>query len=180
MKLTLFTLMSVLLLVSCQEKCPENYTQTAPEIDTYKKSLAAYEAQNWEEMRANAADTAKIYHNALEDNGLSMKESIEGHKNLISQLSSYGFEKEGGEIERVITDNGEMWVNYWGTWFGVIAATGKRVTIPLHLTAQFVDGKIVKEYGFWDSMPLYLAMQEAEAAEEDAESTDVAREEENK
>jgi hypothetical protein len=38
------------------------------------------------------------------------------------------------------------------------------IEIPVHLTAQFIDGKIVREYGYWDNGPIILAIQEIEAA----------------
>jgi hypothetical protein len=43
--------------------------------------------------------------------------------------------------------------------------------IPVHLTAQFIDGKIVREYGYWDNAPIVLAIQEIEAAKMAASSS---------
>ena len=40
----------------------------------------------------------------------------------------------------------------------------KQLNIPVHLTAQFINGKIVREYGYWDNSPIVLAIQEIEAA----------------
>jgi len=31
--------------------------------------------------------------------------------------------------------------------------------IPVHLTAQFIDGKIVKEFGYWDNSSIALALE---------------------
>ncbi|MFT4855804.1 MAG: hypothetical protein ACI9UV_001774 [Algoriphagus sp.] len=30
--------------------------------------------------------------------------------------------------------------------------------MPVHLTSQFVDGKIVKTYGYWDASALTMAL----------------------
>jgi ketosteroid isomerase-like protein len=163
MKRTMYLLLSLAFLVSCQNNCPENYTQNAPEIDTYKQGLAAYESQDWDSMSSSYSENAEIYFNATEGNAMSVSEMVDGHKSFTSQFSSYSFITDRNEYERVITDDGEMWVNFWGTWTGVVAATGKHIELPVHLTAQFVDGKIVKEYGFWNEHIFYLAFQEAEA-----------------
>ncbi len=163
MKTTMYLFLSVMLFTACQNDCPERYTQNAPEIDTYKQGLVAYESQDWDAMKANFADDAKISYNALKGNSQSVSEVIEGHKSMVSQFSSYGFVPNESEYERVITDDGEMWVNFWGTWSGVLAATETRVEMPVHLTSKFIDGKIVEEHGYWNELILYMAFQEAEA-----------------
>src|SRR5690606_7672735 len=102
---------------------------------------------------------------------------IEGHKNTVAMLSEYGFTEGDSEFERVITDDDEMWVNYWGNWYGVVAATGKRVVIPVHLTARFVDSKIVKENGYWNTLELAEAFDEAAQAAQRAEEAENPAEE---
>jgi ketosteroid isomerase-like protein len=51
----------------------------------------------------------------------------------------------------ITTDKGETWINFWGLWRGEMKSSGKTYDIPSHITAQFIDGKIVKEYGYWDN-----------------------------
>lgn len=174
MKTTFILLFSLLLFAACKQECPERYTQDAPEIDLYKSGFADYVSQNWEGLRSYYAEGAKIHFNTSSDSPITIEEAIEENKKTAEMLSEYGFMDDDSEYERVITDDGEMWVNFWGTWYGVIAATGQRVEIPVHLTARFVDGKIVKEYGYWDNLPFYLALNEAAAldaaAEEDREN----------
>ena len=159
-------LVGILLLTACNEPATDRYTQDAPEIDLYKKSFADYTSQNWEGLRSYYADTAKLYFNRLESNPMTMDDAIEENKMMAEMLTEYGFVDGSEEFERVITDDDEMWVNYWGTWYAVIPVTGKRVEIPVHLTARFIDSKIVQEHGFWDTSPIYTAMMEAEAAQE--------------
>ena len=68
----------------------------------------------------------------------------------------------------VVTDKGETWVNFWGLWKGTMKTTNKVYEIPFHLTAQFIDGKIVKEFGYWNNAQVkldLLASQQAAAAE---------------
>lgn len=163
MKTSFILLFSLLLFTACKQECPERYTQDAPEIDLYKQGIAHYESQNWDELRAGYAEGAKIHYNSTSENPITIDQAIEGHKNTVSMLSDYGFVEGDSEYERVITDDDEMWVNFWGTWYGVVAATGKRVEMPLHLTARFMDSKVVSEHGFWDGQALSEALSEAAA-----------------
>ncbi|HSQ46585.1 MAG TPA: hypothetical protein VLM44_06650, partial [Lutibacter sp.] len=86
-------------------------------------------------------------------------------------FSSRGFVEKGQEYEMATTDEGNTWVNFWGVWKGTLAANNKVIEIPVHLTAQFIDGKIVREYGYWDNAPIVLAIQEIEATAKMAEET---------
>ena len=54
-------------------------------------------------------------------------------------------------------------------WKGTIAVTGKEIAIPVHLTYQFVEGKIVKEYGYWDPTEVVLELQKIEAQAKEAD-----------
>jgi hypothetical protein len=73
----------------------------------------------------------------------------------------------------VVTDKGKTYVNFWGLWKGTLAANNKTYTIPTHLTAQFVDGKIVKEFGYWDLSKIMLDMQAMEHAKASAVSDSI-------
>lgn len=163
MKTPVILLLSLILFTACQEECPERYTQNAPEIDLYKQGIAAYVAQDWDGLRSNYAEGAKIQFNTTRENPATIDQAIDGHKNTVAMLSDYGFKEGDSEYERVITDDDEMWVNYWGTWYGVVAATGKRVEIPVHLTARFIDSKIVTEHGIWNTLELAEAFDQAAA-----------------
>jgi hypothetical protein len=164
MKKLAFIIVLAAMFSACEEGSTR-YTQSSPEIDSFKAVIAAYETGDWEAYTAKYADTAKIYHNT-EAKAMSPKETADQHKTNLAGLSSYGFEDDKGDIEMVVTDEGETWVNFWGSWKATIASTGKEVTLPVHVTVQFVDGMVVKEYGYWDNLPMQTAM--AEAASEDA------------
>ena len=73
----------------------------------------------------------------------------------------------------VINAEGQKWVHFWGSWQGTLAANDQILSIPVHLAINFVDGKNVMEFGFWDTAPLVNAF--AELAE--AESAEAAVEE---
>lgn len=155
-------------LFACQEKQPVRFTTSSPEIDSYKKGIDAYEKADWATWSSMLSDTAKIYHNKWE-NPSSAAEVQKGHENMIATLSSYGFDKDQTVIEQTLDDEGETWVNFWGLWKGTLKANGKEIAIPVHLTAQFVDGKIVQEYGFWNMSEYVLEMQALEAAAAEAQ-----------
>ena len=163
MKKLALMLLAVVVLFACQEKQPVRFTTSSPEIDSYKNGIDSYEKADWSTWQSQYSDTAKIYHNIWE-NPSSPAEVQEGHINTISNLTSYGFDKDQTVIEQTLDDDGETWVNFWGLWKGTLKANGKEISIPVHLTAQFVDGKVVQEYGFWDMSVFMTEMQAIEAA----------------
>lgn len=134
------------------------YTQQSPEIDISKAIIGNYVAGEWDEYASHYADGATIFFNTTEDNPSSIQEIIAGQKLTIEPLSSYSFDREKDEYEMVVTDEGETWVNFWGLWKGTIAATGESFDMPIHLTSQFVDGKIVKVHGYWNPTALSMAL----------------------
>jgi len=170
MKKIIFIILTFALFTSCQKTNEVRYTQNSPEIDTYKQLLKDYEMGNWEAMAAHYADTAKIYYNATEKNPKTISESIEEDKGNSAVFSSYGYIPDSMEFEMVVTDDGETWVNFWGVWQGRLAENNKLFEIPSHMTVQFVDGKIVKEYGYWDNSEVVLELMklEKQPAEEPA------------
>lgn len=156
-------ILALALLVACQEKQPVRFTTSSPEITAYKKGVEAYEKADWATWSSMFSDTVKVYHNTW-DNPSSLADTQQRHQNMIDLLSSYGFDKEQMVVEQNLDDDGETWVNFWSVWSGTLKANGKKITIPVHLTAQFVDGKIVQEYGFWDMSGFQAEMQALEAA----------------
>jgi hypothetical protein len=40
-----------------------------------------------------------------------------------------------------------------------LAANNKQIIIPVHITYQFIDNKIVTEYGYWNSSELQSELQ---------------------
>ena len=134
------------------------YTQDSEEINTLKALISDYEKGDWEAMKKHYADTAQIFHNTTK--GMSIDEIVKNHEESLSDMSSYGFEDGEDEYEMVLTDDGNTWVNYWGEWKGTFSRNGKEVIIPVHLTARFEDGQIVREVGYWDNAIILNAMQE--------------------
>lgn len=159
--------LAIVLLTSCDTK-PERYTQQSPEIETYKAGIKNYIDQNWESLVTHYADTTNVFFNTTVPMRASKIPKF--HQNNEAVFSSGGFVEKGQEYEMATKDEGKTWVNFWGVWKGTLAANNKVIEIPVHLTAQFIDGKIVREYGYWDNAPIILAIQEIEAAAKMAES----------
>ncbi|WP_300436272.1 nuclear transport factor 2 family protein [Christiangramia sp.] len=172
MKKLLLILSVSVIVISCnngnKEKENIRYSQDSKEISSLKAVIQTYEDGDWQAYEKYYADTAQIFHNTTE--GLSYKQAAETHKNNVADLSSYGFEDEEDDFEMVVTDDNETWVNYWGTWKGTIESNEKEIIIPVHLTARFIDGKIVREYGYWDNSEMMMAMQEMDSIMVDQDS----------
>lgn len=159
-KLFLFGLATIMLF-ACQNQ-PQLYFSESAEIESLKTGIKDYEAQNWEAWLAQFADTAKVYHNS--NKGITAKESANMHKGMLSNFSSYGFSEKGSFVEMVIDKDDETWVNYWATWSGKLKENGKELEVPVHITAQYINGKIAEEYAYYDTAPMNAALSEIEKA----------------
>ena len=144
MRNILLTGLAILLFAACNQE--QRYTQNSPEIDSFKAVIEDYNNQDWDEMKTHYADTAKTFNNSS-DMGMSIAEMIDYHKESLSNLESRGFLNKDQEYEMVVTDDGETWVNFWGDWEGTLKANGKKIKIPIHLTARAVIGIIHR--WFW-------------------------------
>lgn len=166
-KLFLFGL-ALTMLVACNTK-PVRYTQNSPEIDVVKKHIANYNGKNYD--TSIYADTSKTFLNTKK-NAMTPGEAMEYHKQTDANYSNRGFMAEDQEYEMVVTDDGETWVNCWLDWKGTLASTGQEIEVPIHLTYRFVEGKVVRELGYWDPTEIVLALQkiEAEKQMEEAET----------
>lgn len=151
--------LAIVLFTACDQKSTR-YTQQSSEIETVKKLINNYNAKSYD--LTIYADSSKTFYNSSRE--LAPKEVIEYHNQNDVVYASRSFQKEGEELEMVLDDKGRTWVNYWGDWKGTLAANQKEISIPIHLTYQFIDGKIVREYGYWDPTEVLLSLQAFEAA----------------
>jgi len=150
----LFILFScIFLLISCDQNNKDEekirYTQDSEQINTFKNVLQNYENGEWDEYQSHFADSVELFYNSRE--GIDVSTAIAMHKQNNSALSSYDFVDSENEFEMVVTDAGETWVNFWGEWEGTIAENDSMIVIPVHITARFEDGKIVKEYLYFNN-----------------------------
>ena len=166
MKNLVLSIAVVLLLFSCKQG-PDRWTSSSPEIDEVKALISDYEAGNWDAWKGHYADTAKLYHNSTEPSGL--EETLKGLQGYLEPTSEYGFSDKDIYYEMIIDNDNQKWVNFWGTWEGNIDALDRDLKIPVHLTLQFVDGKIVEEHAFYNLVDYMVAMNDI-AAMAEAES----------
>lgn len=152
--------MVLLVLITACENA-QRYTQTSPEIETVKAIINDYDSKNYTSLITHFADTAQVFFNS--STSILAPTLGDFHKRDDANFSARGFLTEDQEYEMVKTDDGQTWVNFWGTWEGTLATTNKVVTLPIHITVQFENGIAVREYGYWDNAPIVLAVQEAEA-----------------
>jgi hypothetical protein len=174
----LFLLGLTLALFTACQNGPERFTTTSSNIDEVKALLKDYHDGNWEAWATHYADTAKIFHNTWKT-GATPSETSEALKDILSNTSKYHFDEGEDDIfyEQTIDDEGKTWVNFWGNWRGTLAANGQELEIPVHLSCLMVDGKIMREYGFYDISNFVLALQAIEAtkaAAEESENDDAA------
>lgn len=148
---------AVVLFTACNQEV--RYTQNSPEVETFKALIKDYDSKNYDALVSHYADTSKTNFNNTK---MDSKKIPEYHKTNDAAFSSRGFETKDQDYEMVKTDKGETWVNFWATWKCTLAANGKVISIPIHVTARFIDGKIVRDYGYWDSAELTLALQDIE------------------
>ena len=155
MKKLLLIALCVLSIAACQE---QRYFTSSPEIDTAKKSIEFYLNGDWENWVSKFSDDAKIYHNNW-DKSKTIADAVAGHKSMLANFSSYRYLDDPIFFEMIVKDNGEKWVYYWATWVG-ISVDGNELKIPLHMASNYKDGKVVTEYGFWDTHNLIITMDE--------------------
>lgn len=151
--------LAVIFFISCEQKA-ERYSTSGPEVDLVKALLADYEKGDWDSWMEKYADTAKVYYNQWDDS-ITVTQSMEGHKSTIALLSSYGF-GEGVIYEKIISDSGNTWINFWGRWEGTLKENNKVIVLPVHLSVRVLDGKVVQENGFWDNSIMQSALLEIE------------------
>jgi len=158
--------LTLILFTGCQKKEPLRYTSTSPEIDVAKALIKDYQDGNWESWITHYSDTAEAFHNTIVP--AAPKELQKGLKGTVERLSDYGFSDKDIYYEMIIDDKNEKWVYFWGTWEATVAESNKKLVVPVHLALQFVDNKIVREYGYYDYSQIMTAFDELDDAKMEA------------
>ncbi|MDH3697666.1 MAG: nuclear transport factor 2 family protein [Flavobacteriaceae bacterium] len=169
MKKVMLFFMAAFLIWSCKNE--SRYTTESAEIDLVKSLLADYESGSWEDWKGHYADTAKVYHNSAKS--ISVSDLQKYHASNLEDLSMYKFQEKDRFFEMVVDDEGDKWVNFWGTWEGTIAANNQTLEIPVHITAQFKGDKIVEEHAFYNLAEMAMAMMALEEAEKEEDLEEI-------
>ena len=161
--------LAIVLFTACQEKGPERWTESSPEIDITKALVKDYEDGNWAGWNAHYADTAKVHHNSIES--ITPQQLQDALKSDITNYSSYGFSHEEDDIfyEQTINSRGNKWVNFWGVWKATLNGTDENFIIPVHISLKFVDNKIVEEWAYYNRSAIDAALNNISAANEAVE-----------
>ena len=148
-----FLLAAILMvLIACQDK---RYSESGPEIEAYKKSFDGLFSGNDDLFMDLYADTARIYYNSVSP--LTPEEALFGMRQTLEQFSDY--EYESGDYEFVTTYEGRQYLGFWGLFRGTLKENGETVRVPVHISARFVDGKVVEETGYWDNQIITNALE---------------------
>lgn len=134
------------------------YTQSAAEIDLVKKVESAYNAGNWDKFVSYYHAEAVANHNGT---NFSPKALAAGLGATTEQCSYYSLSMAPAALERIVNDQGEVWVNAWGTWRGVPHGTTDTVRTPVNLTFEIKEGQIVREFAYYDNLIARRAMAKA-------------------
>lgn len=166
----LFILVSLIFILgACTTNQPVRYASSSPEIDIYKAMFKSYLAADWDSFRKCYADSSKFLYNATKGNEMSLDDVIEFFKEERELFSSIHYIQDEDFFEMVVTDENETWVNYWGVWSGIMRANEQIFELPVHMTAQFLNGKIVLEHGYWNDSEIEKAIGELQELNQVAE-----------
>ena len=140
--------LAVILFTACQQQEKKRYFSESPEIDVLKAGIDAYESGDWDKWKSHFADNGEIYVNSKDS--ITVDERLAQLKGATESLSSYGFVRDKEWIEMVIDSEEETWVYYWAQWNGEFTTSKKKISVPVHLSVQFEDGKISEEHIYFD------------------------------
>ncbi len=160
MKNLIYVLLAVISISACKQE--QRYFSSSPEIDVVKAGIAAYEAGEWDTWKSHFTDNGEVYVNSPDS--ITVDERLKGLQEMASALSTYGFVDKGQFYEMIIDDDKETWVNFWGQWSGTFKYNEKKISVPVHLTLQFIDGKISEEHVYFDGTSLNAEFTDMEAA----------------
>ena len=148
--------LAIILFASCQQQEKKRYFSESAEIDVLKAGIDAYESGDWDTWKSHFADNGEIYVNSKDS--ITVDERLAQLKGATESLSSYGFDRDNEWIEMVIDSDEETWVYYWAQWNGEFTTTKKKISVPVHLSVQFEDGKISEEHIYFDGTEMNKAI----------------------
>jgi len=140
----------VIAFTACQQE--QRYFSSSAEIDALKSAISALENQDWDAFKSFYTNDGEIYVNSKDS--ITVDQRITDLQEITSALSTYGFAEKGQFVEMIIDDDNETWVNFWGQWSCTFKHNGKQLSIPVHITVQFIDGKASEEYIYYDGTSL--------------------------
>ncbi|RLD27554.1 MAG: nuclear transport factor 2 family protein [Bacteroidetes bacterium] len=142
--------LAVIVMTACKQE--QRYFSSSAEIDALKSAISALENQDWDAFKSFYTSDGEIYVNSKDS--ITVDQRIMDLQEITSALSKYGFDEKDQFVEMIIDDDNETWVNFWGQWSCTFKYNGKQLSIPVHITAQFIDGKASEEHIYYDGTSL--------------------------
>lgn len=140
----LLPLIIILLIASCSNA---NYVEKAPEIDIIKSIFYSNPEDRSALFEQHYSEDAQIYWNSTVP--VTWKQLLIGIEESLERFDEYQV-LPSEEIHLIKNSKGERWVALW-TAIKIRVGENEEI-IPIHVSAQFVDLKIVKEAAYWDNL----------------------------
>lgn len=148
--------LALMLFNACQKKEPQRYFSDSAEIESSKKLVGYFASHDYEGIKQIYSDSVKIYDNSVDPMSLAdMITSMKANEDMMEYMKV----KDSAEYEMVLTKDNETWVNCWYTVVGKFKGPSAEIVVPCHSTFQFKDGKVVKEYSYYNLLPVYQEME---------------------
>jgi hypothetical protein len=127
-----------------------------PEIDLMKKLLSSVEKADWDAARACFSDSAVIFYNQwapdTAQKGIPVGDVLANEKADRVNWENISY---GDPIYEVVTvPTGEKYGHIWARYTAKNKKTGKAVDVPLFVSYQIKDGKLLWEWAIYDSKKL--------------------------
>ncbi len=137
---------AVLFATSCSST---QYFESAAEVDILKNTVYASSKERSTIFKKSYSPSAQIYWNSTVP--LNWHELLLGIEESLTQFDEFEL-LPTEEIHLIINSKGERWV---GLWSVMRVKVGDRERfIPFHVSAQFIDTKIVREAAYWDNLAI--------------------------
>lgn len=152
MRTRLLLVALILALPAC--RTAGTYSERGEHIELMKDLLDDYTEGRWFALGTAYADSAMIFVNGTIPMTIGDRlAALQAQRAVFDEVAIVN--PLFGEVHNA---DGEIWVLAWGSWEGRAAGMPQRVSVPLHIAAEFVDGKIVQEWTYMDGAPLESAM----------------------
>ena len=163
--------MAILFLVvqSCQAPCPEveeaepGLLEISSTIDQDIEMVTAYMnalvSSDSAAIRSYLTDDFMSYYMTSPTDSSNANEHIAAWKSFGEQRSNQANEIVAASSLKVNSGRFEgNWVQVWGTYSATWNDSGTAIEIPYHVNLNIVDGKISREYGYYDRLAINVQL----------------------
>lgn len=166
----LLGIMMILFIVqSCQQPCPEveeaepGLLEISPNMDRDVETVTAYMnallSADSAAIRGYVADDFISYYMTSPMDSTDADGHIASWKGIGEQRSDQKNEIIAASSLRV--NDGQFkgdWVQIWGTYSATMNDSGTAIEVPYFVNLNIVDGKISREYGYYDRLGINMKL----------------------